>query len=623
MADEGELVAERYRVLARVGQGAMGVVWRAEDERLRREVALKQVWLPAGADDQARDRAHRQVFREARMIARLHHPHAITVYDVVEHDDRPWLVMEYLASRSLAEVLVADGPLEPERVARIGRQVADALVAAHQAGIVHRDVKPGNVLIADDGLAKVTDFGIARAVDDVTLTSTGMMAGTPAYLAPEVARGAAADFPSDVYSLGSTLYAALEGAPPFGTGDNPLAVLHRVASGEYAPPTPRGPITPLVEALLRPAPAERPDMRRVRDDLARLVAAEAGTEEGPVTPVLARPEPAPDPVSPSSPHPTPTSHPQATPEAWRDPTPTPPPSAPATAPTTAPTTAPAPEPHRAPAPVQVAVTSSPASSGSSPAPAPAAAPSSPGPSAPSAEPAEPAPGRHGPPNGAVAAPTTAPATRPATRPGTRPAATAPVGAPDPDESGESERGRRWPWVVAAAVVVAVVAVIAVAALLSTTADRPGASVPGSTAAPEAGDPTGSGAASPDAAGGSGAGGGSSSAGAGLTGSPEDQARQQAVIDYYGLIPGRLDEGWERLTPSFQQGTAGGFDGYRRFWGTISQVTVRGVSPAGGNEVDATVTYRYADGREVDERTVFRLAFADGIWKIDGQRQAGG
>ena len=290
MADEGEVIAERYRVRTRVGQGAMGVVWRAEDERLQREVALKQVSLPAGADEEARDQAHRRVFREARMIARLHHPHAIAVYDVVEHDGQPWLVMEYLPSRSLAEALVADGPLDPERVAHIGRQVADALAAAHEAGMVHRDIKPGNVLLGDDGLAKVTDFGIARAVDDVTITSTGMMAGTPAYLAPEVARGGTADFRSDVYSLGSTLYTALEGVPPFGTGDNPLAVLHRVASGEYAPPSPRGPITPLIEHLLRPDPASRPGMQRVRGDLARLVAAEAGTEEGPMTPFFVRPE---------------------------------------------------------------------------------------------------------------------------------------------------------------------------------------------------------------------------------------------------------------------------------------------------------------------------------------------
>ncbi|MDF2977960.1 MAG: serine/threonine protein kinase [Actinomycetospora sp.] len=590
MADEaGELVAERYRVLTRVGQGAMGVVWRAEDERLRREVALKQVWLPAGADDAARDQAHRRVFREARMIARLHHPHAITVFDVVEHDGRPWLVMEYLPSRSLSEVLVGDGPLDPDRTARVGRQVAEALAAAHEAGIVHRDVKPGNVLLADDGRAKVTDFGIARAVDDVTITSTGMMAGTPAYLAPEVARGADADFRSDVYSLGSTLYAALEGAPPYGTGDNPLAVLHRVASGEYNPPAHRGPITPLVEQMLRADPAHRPDMHRVAADLGRLVSAGAGTEEGPVTPFLTRPEQAP--VSSSSMPPVGSSS---------APSGTAPPVA-AGAPSGPPSGSPPPVTRPGPTPA-----------------APAAA------SAVAASSAPPAPPRRDGHDGHAAAAVAAPV---APAPDTRPATTAPVSAPGPSGPGpggsrddgapdaEQGRGRRWPWVLAVAAVVAVVGAFVLAAWLSTTTDPPTASVPGSTASPEA-----SGTSAPEAGSGSGGEGGASAPS--VAGSPEEQARQQAVIDYYALLPDRLDEGWQRLTPSFQRATAGGFENYRSYWGTMDQVTVRGVSPAGGDEVDATVTYRYANGREVDERTVFRMVQQDGIWKIDGQRQAG-
>ncbi|HSK60277.1 MAG TPA: hypothetical protein VK935_14625, partial [Actinomycetospora sp.] len=176
------------------------------------------------------------------------------------------------------------------------------------------------------------------------------------------------------------------------------------------------------------------------------------------------------------------------------------------------------------------------------------------------------------------------------------------------------RGRRWPWVLAVAAVVAVVGAFVLAAWLSNTTDQPTATVPGSTAAPEASDTSAPESGSGDE--------GGSSAAPSVTGSPEDQARQQAVIDYYALIPNRLDEGWQRLTPSFQQSTAGGLDSYRSFWGTMDEVTVRGVSPAGGNEVDATVTYRYADGREVDERTVFRMVQQDGIWKIDGQRQAG-
>ncbi len=598
MADEGgELVAERYRVLTRVGQGAMGVVWRAEDERLRREVALKQVWLPAGADDTARDQAHRRVFREARMIARLHHPQAITVFDVVEHEGRPWLVMEYLPSRSLSEVLVADGPLEPDRAARVGRQVAEALAAAHDAGIVHRDVKPGNVLLADDGRAKVTDFGIARAVDDVTITSTGMMAGTPAYLAPEVARGADADFRSDVYSLGSTLYAALEGAPPYGTGDNPLAVLHRVASGEYNPLAHRGPITPLVEQMLRADPAHRPDMRRVAADLARLLSAGAGTEEGPVTPFLTRPEQAP--VS---------ERPAAVPPAAS--------SAPSSASSSASSSAAHPVPSGAPYGPP---------SGPPPVTRPGPAPTAPAAASAVASSSAPAPPRRDGHDGHAAASVAAPL---APAPETRPATTSPVSAPGPSGPGpgtdgsrgdgapddEQGRGRRWPWVLAVAAVVAVVGAFVLAAWLSSTTDRPTASIPGSTAAPEASDTS-----APEA--GSGGEGGASAA-APVAGSPEEQARQQAVIDYYALLPDRLDEGWQRLTPSFQRATAGGFENYRSYWGTMDQVTVRGVSPAGGDEVDATVTYRYTNGREVDERTVFRMVQQDGIWKIDGQRQAG-
>ena len=196
-------------------------------------------------------------------------------------------------------------------------------------------------------------------------------------------------------------------------------------------------------------------------------------------------------------------------------------------------------------------------------------------------------------------------------PATRPATTAPVAAQDRDEVAPEDGGRRrrWPWVAAVAAVVVVVVAVVLAALLGTPGSRPGASVPGSTASPEAGDGSETTSEAGEGSGGA------------LAGGLEDQARQQAIIDYYGLLPNRLDEGWQRLTPSFRSSTAGGLENYRSYWATIQQVTVRGVSPAGGDEVDATVTYRYADGREVDERTVFRLAFTDGIWKIDGQRQA--
>ncbi|MGH3577904.1 MAG: serine/threonine-protein kinase, partial [Mycobacterium sp.] len=187
----------------------MGVVWRAHDERLDRTVAIKELLmqpgLPAADAQAARDRA----MREGRIAARLKHPNAIHVYDVALDDATgasgqvvPWLVMEYLPSRSLAAVLAEQGTLAPHEAARIGRQVAAALTAAHEAGIVHRDVKPGNVLLGQDGLVKITDFGISRASWDATVTRTGVLAGTPAYFAPEVARGELPGPASDVFSLG-------------------------------------------------------------------------------------------------------------------------------------------------------------------------------------------------------------------------------------------------------------------------------------------------------------------------------------------------------------------------------------------------------------------------------------
>ncbi|MGH3515431.1 MAG: serine/threonine-protein kinase, partial [Pseudonocardiaceae bacterium] len=224
----GQLIAGHYRVLDQIGVGGMGVVWRAMDLRLQRLVAVKQLLVQPNLSPRATDEARARALREARIAARLHHPNAIVVYDVAEHEGEPCLVMEYLPSRSLAAVLAERGCLPVPEVASIGRQIASALAAAHAAQIVHRDVKPGNILITDDGTAKITDFGVSRAAGDVTVTQTGMMAGTPAYLAPEVARGQVPTPASDVFSLGATLYASVEGCGPFGDTDNPLALLHAV-----------------------------------------------------------------------------------------------------------------------------------------------------------------------------------------------------------------------------------------------------------------------------------------------------------------------------------------------------------------------------------------------------------
>ncbi|NKQ54592.1 protein kinase [Amycolatopsis sp. K13G38] len=265
MADEGELIADRYRLVSHVGRGSMGIVWQARDERLDRVVAVKQLVADGGT-------AVRQALREGRLAARLKHPHAIAVHDVVEHGGKPWLVLEFLPSRSLSAILAERGTLPPEAVATIGGQVASALAAAHAEGIVHRDVKPGNVLIAADGTAKIADFGIARALGEGTATGAGMIAGTPAFLAPEVAAGEDAGFAADVFSLGATLYTALEGAPPFGTDDNPLALVRKVAQGRIDPPRRSGPLTGILLRVLRAGPAERPSMAEFHEALQAIAA---------------------------------------------------------------------------------------------------------------------------------------------------------------------------------------------------------------------------------------------------------------------------------------------------------------------------------------------------------------
>jgi Protein kinase domain/Cellulose binding domain len=261
--EPGDLIAERYRLVALVGRGAMGVVWRAQDEQLDRVVAVKELLLDTSADDERTAEAVARAMREGRIAGRLRHPNAVSVHEVVEHEGRPCLVMEYLEAQSLGAMIATRGPLPADEVAAIGVQVADALAEAHAAGIVHRDVKPDNVLITADGTAKITDFGVSRAAGDATVTATGFVAGTPAYLAPEVATGQDGDARSDVFSLGSTLYHALEGDPPFGMDDNAIAMLHKVAAGEVRPPQRSGELAGLVMWLLQVDPAERPTMRGV------------------------------------------------------------------------------------------------------------------------------------------------------------------------------------------------------------------------------------------------------------------------------------------------------------------------------------------------------------------------
>jgi eukaryotic-like serine/threonine-protein kinase len=266
-------IGNRYRVEEQIGIGAMGAVWLATDELLNRPVAVKELLaLAPGTSASDIEESRQRLLREGRIGARLQHAHVISMFDVVIHDERPWLVMEYLPSDSLATVVRHKGPLAPVQAAAIGRDVADGLSAAHLAGVVHRDVKPGNVLIGTDGRVKLTDFGVSRAVDDVQLTRTGLIAGTPAFLAPEIAQGRTPTAASDVFALGATLYAAVEGVPPFGLDDNAYALLHKVATEAPAPPQHAGPLTGLLMRLLAVDPAERPSAAQARDLLGAVAA---------------------------------------------------------------------------------------------------------------------------------------------------------------------------------------------------------------------------------------------------------------------------------------------------------------------------------------------------------------
>ncbi|MFK0264619.1 serine/threonine-protein kinase [Streptomyces angustmyceticus] len=278
----GRLLAGRYRLADVLGRGGMGTVWRARDEVLGRTVAVKELRFPGGVEEDEKRRLITRTLREAKAIARIRNNGAVTVYDVVDEDDRPWIVMELVEGRSLAEVVRDDGPLTPRRAAEVGLVVLDVLRAAHAEGILHRDVKPSNVLISDDGRVVLTDFGIAQVEGDPSVTSTGMLVGAPSYISPERARGHKPGPPADMWSLGGLLYACVEGVPPYDKG-SAIATLTAVMTEPVEPPKSAGELEEVIYGLLVKDPAARLDdagARALLEDV--LQAPEAKTPEPPM-----------------------------------------------------------------------------------------------------------------------------------------------------------------------------------------------------------------------------------------------------------------------------------------------------------------------------------------------------
>ncbi|GHA66448.1 protein kinase [Streptomyces termitum] len=314
---EGRLLAGRYRLGALLGRGGMGTVWRAVDETLGRTVAVKELRFPSSIDDDEKRRLITRTLREAKAIAKIRNNGAVTVYDVVDEDDRPWIVMELIEGKSLADAVREDGVLTPHRAAEVGLAILDVLRSAHREGILHRDVKPSNVLISDDGRVVLTDFGIAQVEGDPSITSTGMLVGAPSYISPERARGHKPGPAADMWSLGGLLYAAVEGSPPYDKG-SAIATLTAVMTEPVDPPKNAGPeLEKVIYGLLAKDPAQRLDdagarvlLRAVLD--APAPAPQPSPEETRVIPLPSLPERA-----PATPAATPEKAPEAAAERMR------------------------------------------------------------------------------------------------------------------------------------------------------------------------------------------------------------------------------------------------------------------------------------------------------------------
>ena len=260
-------ISGRYRLRSEIGSGGMGTVWHAQDTLLQRAVAVKEIELPRAVAAEEREAIRKRVLREARAAAALNHPNAVTVFDVIEEDGKAFIVMECIAGRTLDEIVKSDGPLPDDRLTQITNDILAALELAHAAGIVHRDVKPANVMITDDGRTKLADFGIASVKDDPKITASGLILGSPSYMAPEQATHGESGPEADLWGLGATLYFAQEGVPPFDK-QAPIPTLTAVVGEDPRPMEKTGALRPVIEALLAKDPTTRASARDVREMLA-------------------------------------------------------------------------------------------------------------------------------------------------------------------------------------------------------------------------------------------------------------------------------------------------------------------------------------------------------------------
>ena len=500
-------IAGRYHVVRPIGRGGMGTVWLCRDDRLERDVAVKQIGTLPGetAPDLAR------AMREARSSAALNHPNVVSIYDVVEEDDRIWLVMEYVVSRTLAQVIAEDGPLSPEEAVVVGAQIAEAVAATHTAGTIHRDIKPGNILITAEWIAKISDFGIARAHDQGQLTRSGMVIGTPTYFSPELARGERPTPAADVWALGATLYAAVEGHPPYDDQPNALALLATIASTPTPPPRAAGFLTEPIGRMLDPEPGSRWSMAHAAGVLERLQQRYAS-------------------------------------KPLRDPT------------------------TELLAPRSVAAPPAAVSTASAPAP---------------------------------------------------PDESASGSAPAPDDA----RRRRAPgaWVVVGiAGALGLVAVIGFLLLQGgppgpSSAQEPGGSSPPKTHRSTTGGPSASPSASPSR---------TTSRSTPTTpsshpnpGPATGAGASRFVRSYYAALPADTRTAWSALSFGFRS-KIGGYGSYQGFWSTISRVSVGSVRPAGGSDVDVSLTYTGNDGRVESEVRRLFLQRSGSTYVITGDAVVG-